>query len=197
MGGACDPQVGAAVGHLRDLGEDAARCGECVVDHPQRTAAADAGEVKSGGGLTFRDVAGAVGADEEERHAAFAPWRCSVDSRWHTVSKPTSNVRRQQVDVVAQRLGAARNGRTAAAVRRRSSSRDRCARAPGVGAKTRRRRRRARRSRRPGSGTPVAWRSGTRAGLLSVAGRRSAIACPDRRSAWDRRRGVVVTDRAR
>ena len=67
---ACYPQVGAAVGHVRQLAHDAPWGGESVVHVPQGAGAADVREVEAGGGLTFGDVSGAVNTHEGERDAA-------------------------------------------------------------------------------------------------------------------------------
>ena len=67
---ACYPQVGAAVGHVRQLAHDAPWGGESVVYVPQGAGAAEVREVEAGGGLTFGDVSGAVDTHEGERDAA-------------------------------------------------------------------------------------------------------------------------------
>src|ERR1700761_7648029 len=43
-----------------------------MVDNPQRAVSADPGEVESRGGLAFRDVSRAVGANEDKGHPASA-----------------------------------------------------------------------------------------------------------------------------
>lgn len=104
VGGARHPQVRPAVRHLRDLGEDASRARECLVDDPQWATAADSGEVKSGSRLTLRDVSGAIGSDEEEGDAALA---MTLES-----GQPVTNCfeadlefEAEQIDVVPQSLG--------------------------------------------------------------------------------------------
>ena len=76
---------------------------ECLVDDPQRAAASDSGEVKSGSRLTLRDVSGAIGSDEEERDAALA---VSLESGQPVADclEADLELEAEQVDVVPQGL---------------------------------------------------------------------------------------------
>ena len=67
--GSCDPQIGASVGHLRHLGQDAAGLGEGFVNIPERARTAHAGKVKVGRRLALGDIACAIDPDEKEGHA--------------------------------------------------------------------------------------------------------------------------------
>ena len=70
LDGARNPQVVAAVGHLRQLAGDNAGLGEGLVDIPQRAGAAVIGKVHAGGGLALGHIACAVDADKSKRNAA-------------------------------------------------------------------------------------------------------------------------------
>ncbi len=103
VGSARHPEVCPAVGHLRDLGEDAPWARERLVDDPQRATAADSGEVKSGSGLSLRDVSGAIGSDEEEGNAALAvPLECGQPVA--DGLEADLELEAQQIDVVSQGL---------------------------------------------------------------------------------------------
>ncbi|MNV14405.1 hypothetical protein D3C71_1050900 [compost metagenome] len=107
--GARHPQVGAAVRHARHLWHGAAGLGKGLVHIPQRAGAADLAEVKVCGRLPLADVARAVHADEEERHAARAgPLQGgqAVAHRLETHAKLVA----EPVDVVVRRLGRPQEG---------------------------------------------------------------------------------------
>ena len=65
-----NPQVVAAIGHLRELARDDTWTGEGLVDIPQRAGAAVIGKVHAGGGLPLGHIAGAIHAHEGKRNAA-------------------------------------------------------------------------------------------------------------------------------
>ncbi len=70
--GAGDEKILGAVRHRGDLGDDPARRGECVVDHPARAGPAITRKAKAGGGEALGDVAGDIGAQEMQRHSLGA-----------------------------------------------------------------------------------------------------------------------------
>ncbi|MPL99021.1 hypothetical protein SDC9_45234 [bioreactor metagenome] len=101
---ASHPQVAPPVGHLRHLRQDLAGARERLVDVPQRAGAADPREMEIGRRLPFRDIAGAVDPDEEERHAAgLRPLQCREPVAGGL--EADAEAARQQLDVIALGLG--------------------------------------------------------------------------------------------
>src|ERR1700730_17219380 len=100
-----DPQVAAAVGHLGQLGLDLAGMHEGLVDIPERTGAADPGEVETGSRLTLGDIARPVNPHEDERHAARpGALQCTEAVRDGLVADVEPSL--QERDVVAEGLRA-------------------------------------------------------------------------------------------
>ena len=89
--------------------QDALRLREGFIDIPQRAGAADAREVKVGRRLALGNIAGAVDADEEERHAARAGFLQGAE----TVARgfeTDAELLAQHIDVVAAGLGPVAKG---------------------------------------------------------------------------------------
>mmetsp|Transcript_11615 Transcript_11615/g.21555 ORF Transcript_11615/g.21555 Transcript_11615/m.21555 type:complete len:197 (+) Transcript_11615:401-991(+) len=70
LDGAGDAEEAAAIGHLGDLGQDAAGLGEGLMYVPQRAGATVAGEMEARGTLALGDIARLVDSHEVERYAA-------------------------------------------------------------------------------------------------------------------------------
>ena len=68
--GAGNPQVVAAIGHLRELARNDPRAGEGLVDIPQWAGAAVIGKVHAGGGLPLGHIACTIHAHEGKGNAA-------------------------------------------------------------------------------------------------------------------------------